>query len=41
VLHREPEVEWVAAIGDLRRTSFKPGVELVPQVRAEFVEATP
>ena len=40
VLHRDPELEWMNEVGVLRRTSFKPGVVLLPGVRAEFVEAT-
>lgn len=40
VLHLEAEVDWVRGIGDLRRTSSKPGVALLPEVRAEFVEAS-
>jgi hypothetical protein len=34
-----PELEWLSAIGVLRRTASKPGVVLLPAVRAEFVEA--
>jgi hypothetical protein len=33
----DPDLEWLSDIGDLRRTSFKPGVVLLPAVRAEFV----
>lgn len=40
VLHRDPEVDSIHKIGDLRRTSFKPGVVLLPVVRTEFVEAS-
>jgi hypothetical protein len=40
VLHRDPEVEWVNQVGELRRTSSKPGVVLLPEVRAGFVEAS-
>ena len=40
VLHRNPEVDWVNEVGDLRRTSLSPGVVLLPEVRAEFVEAS-
>ena len=36
----DPDLEWLSDIGDLRRTSFKPGVVLLPAVRAEFVEAS-
>lgn len=40
VRHREPEIGCVAAIGDLRRTPFRAGVVLLPEVRAEFIEAS-
>lgn len=40
VLHRDPEVDWMNELGDLRRTPFKPGVVLLPEVRAEFIEAS-
>ena len=36
----DPDLRWLSDIGDLRRTSFKPGVVLLPAVRAEFVEAS-
>ena len=36
----DPDLRWLSDIGDLRRTSFKPGVVLLPEVRAEFVEAS-
>jgi len=38
VFHREPEVDWMNEVGNLRRTSFKPGVVLLPEVRVQFVE---
>lgn len=41
VLHRNPEVAWITEVGELRRSSGKPGVVLLPEVRAEFVEASP
>ncbi|GAA2023433.1 hypothetical protein GCM10009740_10900 [Terrabacter terrae] len=40
VLDREPEVGWVNEVGELRRSSLKPGVSLFSEVRAEFVEAS-
>lgn len=40
VVHDDPEVAWMNKVGDLRRTPFKPGVVLIPWVRAEFVEAS-
>lgn len=40
VLNREPELALVNEIGDLRRTSSSPGVVLLSEVRAEFVEAS-
>lgn len=40
VLHRNPELGMMNEVGDLRRTFLKPGVTLLPEVRAEFVEAT-
>ena len=36
----EPDLEWLNDIGELRRSSSKPGVVLLPAVRAEFVEAS-
>ena len=36
----DPDLRWLSDIGDLGRTSFKPGVVLLPAVRAEFVEAS-
>jgi len=36
----DPALRWLSDIGDLRRTAFKPGVVLLPAVRAEFVEAS-
>ena len=41
VLHRNPEVVWLTEVGDLRRTSGKAGVVLLPEVHAEFIEASP
>jgi hypothetical protein len=36
-----PDLEWLSGIGDLRRTSSsKPGIVMLPAVRADFVEAT-
>jgi hypothetical protein len=35
----EPDLEWLSDIGELRRTTLRPGVVLLPAVRAEFVEA--
>lgn len=40
VLFTNPDLEWLSYIGDLRRTPFKPGVVLLPAVRAEFVDAS-
>lgn len=40
VVHGEPDLALVNKFGDLRRTSFSPGVVLIPEVRAEFVEAS-
>lgn len=40
ILLGDAELQWLSSVGDLRRTSFKPGVVLLPAVRAEFVEAT-
>ena len=40
ILSSDPDLEWLSDIGDLRRTSFKPGVVLLPAVRAEFVDAS-
>ena len=34
-----PELEWLTVIGELRRTTSKPGVVIFPAVRTEFVEA--
>ena len=39
IVARDPDLEWLSGIGELRRASFKPGVVLLPAVRAEFVEA--
>jgi len=36
----DPDLEWLHTVGHLRRTPFKPGVILLPAVRAEFVEAS-
>jgi hypothetical protein len=36
----EPDLEWLDDIGELRRSASKPGVVLLPAVRAEFVEAS-
>lgn len=40
IFSSDPDLEWLSDIGDLRRTSFKPGVVLLPAVRAEFVGAS-
>lgn len=40
VLHRDPEVDSIHEIGELRRTPFQPGVVLLSGVRAEFVEGS-
>lgn len=40
MLSHDPELGWLSDIGDLRRTSFEPGVVLLPAVRAEFVDAS-
>jgi hypothetical protein len=36
IFSSNPDLEWLSDIGDLRRTSFKPGVVLLPAVRAEL-----
>jgi hypothetical protein len=41
VLESHPDLAWLEQVGALRRTPFKPGVVLLPEVRAEFVEASP
>jgi len=41
ILFGDADFEWLRSMGDLRRTPFKPGVVLLPAVRAEFVEASP
>lgn len=41
VLDRDSGINRLHEVGDLRRTTFKPGVVLLPEVRAEFVEAAP
>jgi hypothetical protein len=40
-LSNAPDLQWLSDIGELRRTSsLKPGVVLLPAVRAEFVESS-
>jgi len=41
VLDRDSGINRLHEVGDLRRTASKPGVVLLPEVRAEFVEAAP
>jgi hypothetical protein len=39
VLDRHPEVAGIEEVGELRRTSIKPGVVLLPAIRGEFPDA--
>jgi len=41
VLDRYPELGWLEQIGELRRASTGQGVALLPQVRSEFLDASP
>jgi len=40
LLAGDPELEWLSEVGELRRTSFDPGIVLLPAVRSEFFDAS-
>lgn len=41
VLDLDPELGWLEEVGELRRASIGHGVALLPQVRSEFLDASP